>query len=167
MLAITTVSSHAATATWNAFGAGPFQWNAGASWLGGVQPNVSDATLDVLVPAGGGATVTNNDFTGLFLNSLTFNGGAGETASIAGNSLDFRTDGTLPTLTQNGTAAVTISAPVVATNLLTLNGTGNGLTTITGAVSGAGGIAVAAGNWWIGSAASSYTGAFSNVFPSI
>ena len=158
LLAITTVSSHAATATWNAFGAGPFQWNAGASWLGGVQPNVSDATLDVLFPAGGGATVTNNDFTGLFLNSLTFNGGAGETASIAGNSLDFRTDGTLPTLTQNGTAAVTISAPVVATNLLTLNGTGNGLTTITGAVSGAGGIAVAAGNWWIGSAASSYTG---------
>ena len=158
LLAITTVSSHAATSTWNAFGAGPFQWNAGGSWLGGVQPVVADPTLDVIFPAGGGATVTNNDFTGLFLNSLTFNGGTGETASISGNSLDFRTDGATPTLTQNGTAAVTISAPVVATNALTFNGTGSGLTTLTGAVSGAGGITVAAGNWWIGSAASSYTG---------
>ena len=157
LLAVT-ASSRAATFTWNAFGTGPFQWNAGASWVGGSQPLVGDSSLDVIFPSGSGATATNNDFTGLLLNTLTLNSGAAEPVSIAGNALDFRADDTTASITQNAAAAVTISAPVVATSALTLNGAGSGLTTFSGAVSGAGGITVAAGNWWIGSATSSYTG---------
>lgn len=60
LLAITTVS-HAATSTWNAFGAGPFQWNAGASWIGGGIANAGgDLTLTLNNTAGNTAVIKFN-----------------------------------------------------------------------------------------------------------
>jgi fibronectin-binding autotransporter adhesin len=151
--------AQAALSTWNAFGAGPFNWTDNANWVGLAAPAAGDATLDVVFPGGAGSTVTNNDFTGLFLNSLTFQGGAAETVSISGNLLDMRSDGAVtPTITQSGAGAVTISAPVALTNALTLNGGGAGIVTMSGVVSGTSLLSVASGNWRLTGTANTWTG---------
>jgi fibronectin-binding autotransporter adhesin len=150
--------AYAALESWAAFGPGPFNWSDNASWLDSTAPVAGDSTLDVLFPAGAGPTTTTNDFFGLILNALTFQGGLDDTVSISGNDLAMQSDGvTNPALVQNGTAAIFISAPIALTNTLSLTGTGSGLTTLSGALSGAD-LVVNSGNWRLSNVFNSFNG---------
>jgi fibronectin-binding autotransporter adhesin len=161
VMALCTPQLIAATETWNVF-TGTNNWSVGASWLDGTAPAGGDPTLDAIFGGTAADTYTaNNDIISLLLNTLTFTSNSTGLISIAGNTLDFNIDITPPAITQNGSGAVSIDAPINATNDITLNGTGSGVVTINGAISGFGGLTFGGGNWQLTNTANSYSGAVS------
>ena len=136
---VTVTQSPNATFTWNSTSSG--NWSTASKWL-----NESGAAV---APASGGQTYYTLNFTntgtytatsdlgaGFLLNRLNFNG---PTATVAGTSLTFTPwvspYGTIaPQINQNGSSAVTISAPISMTSDLTFGGTGTGQVTLTGLV---------------------------------
>ena len=140
---------------WNNF-SGVQQWSVGSNWLDLSAPLTGDPTAD-LTFGGTTAYTANNDLVGLFLNTLTLNATVAET--ISGNSLDFRTDDTGAGITQSGSGAFTISAPIIATNPLTLDGNGTGLVSLTGLLSGGGLLTKSgSGTFFLNNPANTYSG---------
>jgi autotransporter-associated beta strand protein len=89
-------------------------------------------------------TTANNTVSNFQLNAITFESatdGAGTTFTISGSQLRFRdTGGNNPFITQNSARAHTISAPLRIDRLLTLDGDGSGLVTLSGTWTGTAGI---------------------------
>jgi hypothetical protein len=150
----------AAQSTWDGLDG---VWSLGTNWTpDGVPLSAIDTEL---IFAGSGATpyTATNDIAGAFqLNKLTLNSTATVAETIAmnvGSSLSFVSNGgTTPTLTQNGSGAFTVSTDFAATNALTLGGSGTGITSLSGIVSGAGGLTFTGANWQLTNIANSFTG---------
>lgn len=112
-------------------------------WTGGLVPTGTNAT-DVLIfgSAVSGYTATNNSGSNPFLvNQLVFSTGAGGIRTIQGTTI--KLGGLNPTISQNGSAEISIKAPIELGADLTLNGTGTGAfptetnkVTLDGALSG-------------------------------
>ena len=137
---VTVTQQPNATFTWNSTSSG--NWSLASKWL-----NESGAAA---APASGGQTYYTLNFTntgtytathdlgtGFLLNRLNFSGPA---ATIAGtNSLAFSPWNSpygviAPQVNQNGSNAVTISAPITIASNLTFGGTGTGQITLAGVV---------------------------------
>jgi hypothetical protein len=101
-------------------------FSAGASWSGGTAPSASNASNQLDFNTGSAAYTATDDVSGNFdANILGLGVGSGTvTATIAanaGSSLDFvASSGTNPVVNEQNTGGVTISAPVILTNNLTL-----------------------------------------------
>jgi autotransporter-associated beta strand protein len=127
--------------SWIAAGAG--SWSDAANWT-----NNSGLTL---APATGGATnyvfsfnqantytATHNLGNGFKLNRLNF---GGATATLAGNSLAFENNGaTLPQVNQNSAVGVAINNDLVLGTNTIVGGSGGAEVTLSGVISGAGGL---------------------------
>ncbi len=133
--AFVATAANAAVFQWDGGGANTI-WSTSANWTGSAP--VSDATNDlefgsVLLQAPGNTTADNT--TALFeLNSITFNGTAGASFTLAGSSIALRTDGAMtPSIAQNSNFNQTINSAVVNNGgALGLSGNGTGVVTLGG-----------------------------------
>ena len=161
ILALSAPLLHAATFTWQDTNLGVLNWSAG-TWLPST-PTAGDSVITTdLIFNGSGATqyTANNDLANPFLlNTLTLNSTANVVETIGGSGLNFNADGgDAAAITQSGSGAFAISAPVTATTALTLGGAGTGVVTLSGVVGGGGGLNFTGGNWLLSNIANSYTG---------
>ena len=141
------------------------------AWNAGLNGNWSDSTNWTnnlgLTSAGspgyilnfntaGTFTSTNDLNSGFLLNQLNFGGSA---ATLAGNSLAFAANGTiLPQLNQNGSANVVVNNSLALTAVTTIGGSGTGTLTLSGAISGVGGLTKTGTGTHTLSNANTYTG---------
>ncbi|HET6406273.1 MAG TPA: hypothetical protein VFG14_00195, partial [Chthoniobacteraceae bacterium] len=148
----------AATETWNNF-TGVNNWSVGANWLDGSAPIGGDPSLDAVFGGTSAVSYTaNNDIVSLLLNTLTLTSNSSGLVTISGNLLDFNFDNTAAAITQNGSGTVNIDNDINANFDLVLGGTGSGLVTLNGAISGFGGMTFGSGNWRLGSINNSFSG---------
>ncbi len=104
-------------------------------------------------------TSTDDLGDGFQLNGITLSNTNVAADSITGNSLSFISNGVVtPTLTQSGTGPVSIANGIVMTNGLTLGGSGSGVTTLSGVISGANLLTVSGANWFASNGANSWSG---------
>src|ERR1051325_1770698 len=153
-------SAQAGNFTWDINTSG--QFTTPTNWVGGLAPSGSSAT-DTLIFGGieGATSQANADTADPFIiNGLTLNSSALTTTNTIGwiNSQGISLAGTNPFITQNGTGAFQIDAPLIFTSNVALGGTGPGLTTLTGTLSGAGSLRVNSGTWRVTNANNAWTG---------
>ena len=147
--------------TWAAPVAG--NWSDASKWIndqssgtGPIVTGQADYSLHFDTPATGTYTTTNNLNSGFLLNQLDFHG---STVTLAGNSLSFTANGAaFPQIHQNASSEITISTPLTLASDLTVGGAGDGAVTISGAISGAGGLTKTGSGPLTLSAANTYTG---------
>jgi autotransporter-associated beta strand protein len=119
-------------------------WSDPAKWTNDASDNTAPAATgaaeyELNFDADGTFTSNQNLNAGFLLNRLRFGGSA---VTIEGNGLQFAISGAnLPAIEQNGSADVSLAVPLSIPAELTVGGDGEGLLTLTGAVSGTGGIA--------------------------
>ena len=139
----------AATGTWTATADG--FWNTGSNWLGGAVPTSAATTAVLKFNAGGATTYTaTNDIGPFSMLQLVLSSNSSNPITLAdngsNNALTFAANGTVASIYQNGSGAVTIGNPLTLTNSSTssndanVGGTGSGTVTFTGLISGAGGL---------------------------
>ena len=133
-------------------------WSNANNWVPANVP-ISGPNTQLTFGATSNGTMTD-DIAGTFiLNSLTFNAGS-PVYSLAGNGLNFETNGTgtLPQIASNSANALTISAPVTLTNNLTITSKAN--VTLSGVVTGSGSLTFSssAGTLALTNAANTYGG---------
>lgn len=166
-LSLITANTSSATFTWNGGGSPSVNWSVGSNW-GGTAPTSNTATD--LIFAGStnlgtiGTPLNQNIANPMLLNSITFNSTAGS-FFLGGNAI--RTDGNV-TITQSSSNAQNIAnvfnVDVNSTQTLTLDGSGTGLVTLSGAIDRSNGnrdIAVVkngTSTFLLSSSASDYTG---------
>lgn len=113
-------------------GGGDNNWSTAANWDSDPTPfdNTDDLQFDGttrLTPTVDGTPT---------INSITFNAGAGS-FSISGNAITF--SGTTPSITQSDDSAQSISSSIVLGGDLTVDGSGTGMLTLSGAIVDSGG----------------------------
>jgi len=139
--------AHAQTSyTWNNPSGG--NWNVAGNWLDGVVPTSGTGAILLFgdpTPLSGAYTATNNlgAFTfnrlGFFGNALPGSSTAITVTGDAANLLRLATfNGVLPTIAQGGSGSAVIGAFVEVVDNTTIGGTGVGLLSITGTLSGSG-----------------------------
>jgi autotransporter-associated beta strand protein len=138
-----TVTKGAVPSTFNWTGAVAGNWSDSSKWTNelatGSKPVGSGQSYYTLNFNQVGTYTTTHDLSARFLlNQLNFGGGV----TVAGsNRLAFAGNGTtLPTIQQNSATAVTISAPIELAADTTVGGGGAGALTLSGAISGGGGL---------------------------
>ncbi|MEI6603733.1 MAG: DUF6288 domain-containing protein [Verrucomicrobiota bacterium] len=130
--------------TWTNIAAG--NWSAGTPWTGGVAPSAGGSATALLVfnttPYAG---TSSNDLAGAFqLNRINF-GSSLPAMTLAGSSLSFVTNSAvLPQINQASSSALVLSTPLALAASTTIGGTGTGALTLSGVISGAGGLIHAA-----------------------
>jgi hypothetical protein len=136
-------------------------WNDVSQWVEGLP--VSNFSTDLFFLGSGALsyTATNNFSTPFTLNSITLNSSSTAASTVAGNALEFVTDTgspTPPSITQSGSGAFTIATPFNANDPLTLGGNGTGLVTLSGNITGFGGLTFTGANWRITDATNAFSG---------
>src|SRR5438445_8202850 len=153
-------SARAGTFTWDITQSG--NWTTPTSWTGGVAPTGADNTDNLIFGGieGSPYTSTVDTIDPFTINGLTLNSSATTTTNVIGfsNTQGISLDGTNPFITQNGTGAFQIDAPISLAQNTTFGGIGTGLTILTGAISGAGSLTITGGNWQTTNVGSSFTG---------
>jgi fibronectin-binding autotransporter adhesin len=150
-------ASPAAAQTWT--GATSNQWNTASNWSSGSVP-VSGVNTQLIFGAATSTSLQNNIPGTLSLNRMTFDAGA-PAYTISGNALNFvtSTSSVNPFIFQNSANPVTIGSNLVLTDRLTIDGTGVGVVTLSGTLSGAGGLDVSgAGMVVLGNGSNSFGG---------
>jgi fibronectin-binding autotransporter adhesin len=119
-------------------------WGVAGSWtndLGWVAAPTNDGQANYTLSfnqAGTTVTASNNLGSGFLLNQLNFGGPA---VTLAGNSLALTNNGaTLPQVSQNSATPIWIGNDITLGADTTFGGTGGGAVTVTGAISGPGGL---------------------------
>ncbi len=118
-------------------------WSDASKWTSEQAPDsapvaAGQADYSLEFAAAGTYAVQQDLNAGFRLNLLRL---AGAEVTVAGNTIQFVTNGAaLPSILQDGDAAVSIGVPVSLAADLSFGGTGSGLVTITGAVTGTGGL---------------------------
>ena len=156
-----TCTKGAVPSTFNWTGAVAGNWSDSSKWTNelatGSKPVDSGQSYYILNFNAVGNYTTTHDLSARFLlNQLNFGGGV----TVAGsNRLAFAGNGTtLPTIQQNSTTAVTISAPIELAADTTVGGGGAGALTLSSAISGAGGLTKTLPSLVTLSGTNSYTG---------
>src|SRR5258706_2920796 len=153
-------SARAGTFTWDITQTG--NWTTPTSWTGGIAPTGANTTDNRIFGGIEGATYQSNAHTvdPFVINGLTLNSSALTTTNIIGasNSLGISLGGTNPFITESGTGAFQIDAPLVLAAATRLSGSGTGTTLINGAISGAGALNVAGGVWQLTNVNNSWSG---------
>jgi fibronectin-binding autotransporter adhesin len=131
------VSSRAAAQTYTWTSPINGNWSAAANW--DILPVGSDATTLQFNAAGSQAYTATNDLADpFFLNQIVLNSTSSGRSTITGAKLRFLGGGAK--IRQDGTGAFQIDAPLKFDVPLSLEGSGSGFVTFTGALSGMGGI---------------------------
>lgn len=140
--------------TWDG-GTGNANWGTKNNWSPNVAP-ISSSTTAILF-TGGSRPATNQNISNNFqVNSITFGSGMTTNFSISGNSFDLT--GTNPSIIQNSSFTGSISNDLTLSSTVTLGGTGTGTVTLSGILSGAGGITASGSNLTVLSGNNTYTG---------
>ena len=117
-------------------------WSLAANWSGGVAPAAAGSSTGLLVfNTSGYSGTSNNDLTGTFqLNRFTI-GSSQPALTLSGNALSFVLNSAiLPQVNQNSANALSVSNNIALAANTTLGGSGAGAVTLSGVISGAGGI---------------------------
>ncbi|MCU1328686.1 MAG: Extracellular serine protease precursor, partial [Bryobacterales bacterium] len=124
------------TYTWS--GGSDGHWNVAGNWSSA--PPTTSANTALLFDVASNYTVIN-DYSNFVLNNLTFGVGA-QSYNMSGGTLGFVSNGLgqAPTLVQNSSTGQVISSAIRLDNNLTLQGSGAGKLTLSGIVSGSGGL---------------------------
>ena len=141
--------------TWNSAVSG--NWSDSSNWTNGGPASAGLAAYGFNFNAAGTYTATHNLNAGFLLNQINL---GGSTVTLAGNSLAFVANGpTPPGIYQNSSSAFTLSVPISLVSTVILGGSGAGAMTVSGVISGAGGLTkTTSGNLTI-SGINTYTGA--------
>ncbi len=165
-----TLSSAPATHIWtNALTGSAWLWSTAANWSGSSVPASYRGTMLQYFTGqtlSGGTVTSRNDRAGDFvLNSLTLDGTAGvsTTVAIAGNGLTFANNGlSNPTVNLNATAGAGLSydlaTPVMLGDDTTFDGAGTATVRVSGPISGAGGLIKSGNRTLTLSGANTFTG---------
>ena len=138
-------------------------WSSAGDWVapGPAGPPVSAADTGLSF-AGSGATAytsTADLDVPFILNKLTLNSTATVTETITGNPLDLVANGANnPTITNNGSGSFAIRTDMTLDGATTLGGSGNGIITLSGILSGANGLNVTGGRYVLTNIQNTYTG---------
>ena len=133
-----TVTLHVAQVqTWSNIA--PGTWSTGAKWTGGVAPIAGGSSTGTLVfNTGGYSGISSNDLAGTFLLNRANFGSALPALTVSGNALSFTLNSTtLPEINQDSNDAVTVSNNLTLAAGTTVGGSGNGVLTLSGIISGA------------------------------
>src|SRR5207245_2757871 len=125
--------SAAQTFTWSG-GAGNNRWTSGNNWSGGVAPTGTGGE-DLVFPSGAARLSNNNTFNGASFNSITISGSG---YTLGGNALTLGAGG-LADNSIAGTNTISLGLAFAATRTVTVGNAGTTLT-ISGVISGAGGV---------------------------
>jgi fibronectin-binding autotransporter adhesin len=152
--------TQAASWDWNN---GTAPWSDTTAWTPNAVPSSANDTILRFGGVGDTPYTSTNDLAGSFLlRQLQLNSSATVAETIvasAGGILSFVSDGVAnPEITQNGTGAFAINLGIEAANPLTFGGTGTGLVTLGGPITGVGGLTFASGNWRFVDVTSTFTG---------
>ena len=152
--------THAATWDWNNATA---LWSNSLAWTPNAVPLSANDTILKFGGTGAIGYTSTNDLAGNFsLRGIELNSTATAEEVIATTSsgvLGFVSDGTTnPTVTQNGTGAFNLNLGIAAANPLTFSGSGTGVVTISGVLTGPGGLVFSGANWRLTNAANNFTG---------
>src|SRR6185436_17484752 len=134
----------------------------GNNWILSSPPTGANNT-DQLVFAGTGS-VAYTSTVDAFVNPWIINGiflGSDSTAAQTinnTNTLGFQLSGSNPFIEQQRSGAFNISSPIALGGATTLQGTGTGLTTLSGVISGSNTLNVTGGNWRLSNAGNSWSG---------
>jgi len=146
------VGEASTTATWT--GAANNLWSNGGNWsgLGGLAPVAGD---DLIFPGGASNLSTSNDIAaGTSFNSITISGNG---YTLAGNSIALAT-GNLSDTNTSGSNTISLAISMSATRTFSISNAAETLT-ISGAISGAGGLTQSGNGKLILSGANTYNGA--------
>jgi autotransporter-associated beta strand protein len=150
-----TVTVSSAILTWNSNISG--SWNDGSKWVSGTSPastGLASYSLNFNVP--GDYTAHNNLNPGFLVNRLNF---GGSSVTLTGNSLAMAVNAsTAPQLNQDGTASVTVSNNLSLNATTLIAGTSSGTMTLSGIVSGSGGLTKSCSGDVTLTGANTYTG---------
>ncbi len=136
-------------------------WLTNFSGLGGTAiaaPSPTDPTNLLFFGDSTSFTSTNDLGDNFQANGITLSNTSATADTIAGNSISFVSNGSNPFVTQSGNGSVSFTDNWVLTNPLTLNGTGTGVTTIGGVVSGGSLLTVSGASWLANNLNNSWTG---------
>jgi fibronectin-binding autotransporter adhesin len=144
-------AAQAVTATWTG-ASGNANWKTAGNWSTGAAPGAGD---DLVFPAGAAHLSTNNNITaGTSFNSITISGNG---YTLAGNSIDLGA-GNLSDTNASGSNTVSLAMSMAATRTFSVSNASESLT-ISGVLSGAGGLTKAGAGTLILSAGNTYSGA--------
>ena len=141
----------AQTFTWTG-GSGNSRWTSGNNWSGGVAPTGVGAE-NLVFPTGAAHLSNNNTFNGASFNSITISGSG---YTLGGNALTLAAGG-LADNSIAGTNTISLGLAFAATRTVTVGNAGTTLT-ISGVISGAGGLTKSGSGTVTLSAANTYTG---------
>jgi T5SS/PEP-CTERM-associated repeat protein len=121
-------------------------WTTPFNWVGGTAP-ASNANTAITFTLSGTRTTANQNIANPFiLNSITIDSNNTNFTAISGQALDFHSNSSssFPFFEQDSAIPVTISNNINLTNSLTIGGSGAGILTFSGALTGAGSLTTAA-----------------------
>ena len=122
--------------TWNT--ATTNSWGTAGSWTSGTPTAAGQSNYALNFNVAGSYTASNNLNAGFIVNQLNF---GGSSVTLAGNSLAMTANvSTAPQLSQNSTSPVTVSNNLSLNATTIFGGTSSGTITLTGVVSGYGGL---------------------------
>ena len=143
-------AAQAATVTWT--GATNFKWSKGSNWSSGSAPAAGD---NLVFPAGAANLSTSNDLAaGISFNSITISGNG---YTLAGNSIVLGA-GNLSDTNASGSNTVSLAMSMAATRTFSVSNASESLT-VSGVLSGAGGLTKTSAGTLILSGTNTYSGA--------
>ena len=149
-----TLSVIAVGFTWNSGVSG--NWSDASKWSTTSPPAAGNSAYVFNFNVAGTFTSTHNLNVGFSLNQLNF---GGSTATLAGNSLAFSANGaTVPQLNQNSAVTVVVGNNLVLGASTTVGGSGTGTATLSGTLSGTGGLTKSGTSMWTLTGTNTYSG---------
>src|SRR6266704_1493064 len=151
LLALLTLAPRGAAQTFTWTGASNPNWKTNGNWLGGAAPT-GNGGENLVFPSGAANLTNTNNIKGTSFNSITISGSG---YTVGGNATTLT--GSLADSSVAGTNTISLGLTFAATRTVTVSDAGTALT-ISGVISGAGGLTKAGAGTVTLSATNTYTG---------